>query len=168
METRRKIDVNPFNSIGAIMVLVFIFVGLYFVAKGIFSILTLLAPVLLVGALLLDYTVVIDFGKWIIRKLKEQPLLGIAAILLCVFGFPIIAGFLCGKAYLKRKLKKFKAEYEDQSKPSYTKYEEVAKTEDTFQDFEDLSEPRLELPEIPKKAKDNGKVSDYDRIFEED
>ena len=63
--SRRKIDVNPFNSISSILILVLLFVGLFFVAKSIFTILSWVAPIMLIATLIIDHKVVLGYGKWL-------------------------------------------------------------------------------------------------------
>ena len=153
---RRKVDVNPFNSITSILFMVLVFIALYWLATGLFKILSFAAPFLLVGALLINHNVVINYGKWLWNLLRTKPLMGIGGILLSVFGFPIIAGFLFGKALLYRKVDKMKTEFEAQQKGEFVEYEEV----------DDEPEIRLELPEILKQPKPKNKSNDYDQYFD--
>ena len=138
---QKRIDINPFNAIGAILVAILVFWGLSMVFSFVFTALAYLAPVLLIGAAIIDYTVITDFVKWVFKMLKENPLMGIAAIMLTVFGFPIISGFLFGKAYLRKKVRKIASQYDVETNGEIVDYEEV---EDIEEDFE-----RLELP--PKR-----------------
>ncbi|MEL6866692.1 MAG: hypothetical protein AAFP19_19865 [Bacteroidota bacterium] len=161
MQYKKNIDVNPFNSISSILVLVLVFVGLYFIAKGIFSILTLLAPVLLIGALILDYRVVVNYGKWLVNLLKSNPLMGIGAILLTVFGFPVIAGFLCIKAYLYRKVNKIQKDVEEKRQGEYVDFEEVP---DQEAPFTTLELPQMEEP--PKERPRQQQGNDYEQFFD--
>ncbi len=154
MQYRRKIDVNPFNSITSILFLVLIFVGLYYVAKGIFTILAWLSPVLLIGALIIDHRVVVGYCKWLYNLLLKNPLLGIGAILLTFFGFPVIAGFLFAKSLLYRKVRELKDNYEQQTQGEFVDYEEI----------EDEPPVRLNLPNMERpRRKDEG---EYDQYFE--
>jgi len=132
----RKIDVNPFNSIASILFLVLIFVGLFFVAKGVFWILSWLAPVFLI---------------------------------LTVFGFPVVTGFLFGKAIISKKIKEKLGQFEQptQKKEEYVAYEEV---EDDFTVEEplDLNETprRVEKPEVIIREKKSNSSNEYDDLFE--
>ncbi|MFT5167099.1 MAG: hypothetical protein ACI8P3_002336 [Saprospiraceae bacterium] len=154
MTYRRKVDINPFNSITSILFLVFAFVALYWLATGIFKILTVAAPFLLVAALLIDYRVVVNYGKWLWNLLRKNPLMGIGGILLTFFGFPIISGFLLGKALLYRKVNKIKEEFDTKQNGEFAEFEEL----------DDEPQIRMELPEIkkPQKRKDD----DYDQFFD--
>lgn len=141
---------NPLGSFGPIIILVLGFVALYFFAKAAFTVLSFIAPVLLILALILDYTVITDYVKFIWKMLRENPLYGIVAIILSFLGFPIVSGFLALRAYLRRRTKTFVKQQQD---GKYIDYEEVTEEEDF-----------LELPEQPVKVKkkrdDNNEYND--------
>lgn len=160
--SRRKIDVNPFNSISSILILVLLFVGLFFVAKSIFTILSWVAPIMLIATLIIDHKVVLGYGKWIFNLLKENFLMGAGAVLLTVFGFPVISGFLLAKALLYRKVNKMKEAYETQSQGEYAEYEEV-------QEVEEIKEKPLELPRLEKEEQPRAQSNnEYEQLFDED
>ena len=160
MQDRRNIDVNPFSSIFSILTMVLIFVALFFVAQGIFSILAWLAPILIIATIIIDYKVILGYGKWLLNLLRKDILVGIGGILLTVFGFPIIAGFLFGKALLYRKMKKMNQDFEEERAGEFLEYEEIE---------EDFSSP-LELPTIEKEKKQSNKSNDndYEQLFGDD
>ncbi len=148
---------NPFQAIVGVAVVVFIFIALYFVTKGVFKILSLIAPVLLIITLILDYKVILNYGQWLIKLAKKNILMGIGAIVLTVIGFPFVAAYLFGKALLKRKVKQVQKQYQQQTQGELVEYEEVDE------------EPKdiLELPQIvdrPQKEKRN----QYDNLFDEE
>lgn len=154
MTYRKKIDVNPFNSITSILFLVLVFVGLYWLATGIFKILTVAAPFLLIATLIIDYKIVLGYGKWLWNLLLKNPLMGIGGILLTFFGFPIIAGFLLVKALLYRKVNKIKEEFDTQQNGELIDYEEI----------DDEPQIRMELPEVKKTRQ--RKDDEYDQFFD--
>ena len=163
--TNRRIDINPGNSLGGILLMVFIFVALYFIAKSIFTILSWLAPVLLVGTAIINYKVLTSYGKWILKLLKNNPLFGIGAIIMTVIGFPVVAGFLFAKALLYRKADQMKQEYETQTHGELIDYEEIEE--------EDPIVP-LELPPIKKskpqprqKPQNPRPNNEYEQFFDE-
>jgi hypothetical protein len=170
----RKVDVNPFNSILSIIFLVAIFIGLYYLATGIFKILTFLTPFMLIAALVIDYRVVLNYGKWLLNTLSTDLLKGLGMVLLMIFGYPIIAGYLLLKAVVSKKLQSVQADFEERSKPQYANYEEVDLEEMPYEDLSDekpldLNKPKpVVKPEIkievkPKPKEDKG---DYDQFFE--
>lgn len=162
--TQKRIDINPFNAIGAILVAILVFWGLSMVFSFVFTALAYLAPVLLIGTAIIDYTVITDFGKWIFKMLKENPLMGIAGIMLTVFGFPIISGFLFGKAYLRKKVRSMASQYDVETKGEIVDYEEV---EDIEEDFEKLELPPKRRPEpIREKRAEENSSDDYEQLFD--
>jgi len=138
-----------------------VFVALYFVAKSVFTILSWIAPLLLLGAAIIDYTVILDYGKWLLKLLKENLMLGVGAVLLTVFGFPVIAGFLFGKAWLYRKMKGLKAEYETKTQGEYSEYEEIVEEKP-----ETLELPPLPKEPLPKREKLGNQGNEYDQLFD--
>lgn len=153
MQYKKKIDVNPFNSLGSILTLVFVFVALYFIATSIFTLLSWAAPFLLVGALIVNHKVVLNYGKWLLNLIKENLMMGVGAILLTIFGFPIIAGFLFGKALLYSKVDKMRGEFE-------------AKREGEYVEYEEIEEPKpLELPRMQKRERERG--NEYENLFDD-
>jgi len=62
--TQRRVDINPFNAIGAILVAILVFWGLSLAFSLIFKLLAFAAPFLLIGAAIIDYTTITDFVKW--------------------------------------------------------------------------------------------------------
>ena len=159
MTQRRNIDVNPFNSLTSILILVLIFVGLYFVAKTAFTLLSWVAPILLLGALIIDYNVVLNYGKWLFNLLKENFLMGIGAVMLTVFGFPVIAGFLFGKALLYRKVGQLKQEFETKTQGEFVEFEEIEE--------ENVEEtPKLELPPLSKRKERVQNENEYEDLFD--
>ncbi|MEO1517310.1 MAG: hypothetical protein AAFV95_19950 [Bacteroidota bacterium] len=157
MNQHKKIDVNPFNSISSILVLVMVLVVLYFIARSIFTILSYLAPVLLIIALILNYRVVVNYGKWLFNLLKKNILMGLGAVALTVIGFPVIAGFLAVKAYLYRKVDQMQAQAEQKREGEFVDYEEVDDGSEI-----NLKLPQLERPPRPQARNDN----QYDQFFD--
>ena len=140
-----------FNGIIGFVFLVMLFVGLFFLAKGIVTLLAWISPVLIVGALLINYRTIINYFRFILSLLQRNPLTGIIAIVLSVIGFPILSGVLFGKAILDRKVKKLVEAHQARQQGEYVEYEEVVpqKKETT------LDLPPLEKEAPAPKAKDN-------------
>ena len=151
---------NPFSSLTSLIIMVLFFVALFYIARAAFWVLSMLAPILLIATLIIDHKVVVNYGKWIISKLKTNTLFGIAMVLLTIFGAPVVAGFLFGKALLKRKFNKVKEEMEMQQggvrRGEFIEYEEVPE------------EPplTLELPELGRRKEPlRNQRNDYDDMF---
>lgn len=147
---------NPFGSFGAIIAMIAVLLLLFFIAKGIFTILSWAAPVLLILAAVFDYTVITDYLKFIGKLFKENPLFGIIASILTVFGFPVVAGFLFFRAFARKSLKNAIKKAEEKQKPKFTEYEEV-------EDDDIMILPKVERQQ--NNTTTTNKSNDYDELF---
>lgn len=148
---------NPFNSIIGIILIVLFLVALYFIARAIFTILYYLSPIMIVAALVIDYRVVLGYGKWLIGLLRDNLLLGLGATILSVLGFPVLAAFLLGKALFKQQVRKAREEAQEAREGDYIEYEEL--------DSEELELPRIEKEER-RREKPEKPDNRYDELFE--
>jgi glucan phosphoethanolaminetransferase (alkaline phosphatase superfamily) len=145
---------SPFGFLGPLLVLSLFFIGLFFLFKGMFYILNIIAPILLIIALIIDYTVFKDFFVFLLKLLKENTVLGVLAVALIFFGYPFVSGYLFVKAILRKTLKK-KMESMQPKAEKYTEYEEVVdEKEDDF----------LDLPPLEKTGR-KSKENPYDEMF---
>lgn len=143
------------NGIFGFIFLVLLLVGLFFLARGIFTILSWAAPVLIIGALIINYRTVINYFKFILSLLKRSALTGIIAILLSIIGFPILSGVLFGKAILDRKMRRLKQTYIEREEGEFVQHEEVIKRQ---------PEEKLDLPPFEKPQPEK-KVNRYEDLF---
>jgi len=144
---------NPMGFLGPLLILAIFFTIMFFFFKGLFAVLNIIAPVLLVLTLILDYTVVKDFFVFLLRLLKENPLMGVLSLVLLFFGYHIVSGFLFVKALLRKTAKNKIKEYQ-KNQNTYTEYEEVIEKDDDF----------LELPPL-KKPQERKADNPYDDMF---
>ncbi|MCB0621616.1 MAG: hypothetical protein KDC43_23620 [Saprospiraceae bacterium] len=143
------------NTLTTILVFVLVFAGIYFVAKGVFWFLSLLAPVLLIAALIIDYRVALNYGKWLIQLTRNNLLAGLGAILLSVLGYPIVFALLLGKALFNRKLRQLKQDEQLRREGELIDFEEV-----------DSRQHRVELPPLREREAEKEKGdSEYDDLF---
>ena len=129
-----RFQVGSRTIMGFVMAVAF-FIFLFFMMKGIFTVLAWAAPFLLVGAILINYRTIINFGKWLYHLIVGNPIMGIVAVVLCVFGFPVVAGFLFGKSLFDRKVRLLI---------------EAQNPQEEFTEYEELSNERLELKELER------------------
>src|SRR3989337_2570202 len=127
--------------------LVLVLVALFFIAKGIFKLLALASPFLILGAVIINYRTVLNYLKFVLSLFKRSLLVGIIAVLLSVIGFPILSGVLFGKAILDRKVRRLQQEHRRREEGEFVNYEEVSKK--PFR--EDLELPPLEKREAEKR-----------------
>lgn len=88
------------------LILIGLFLGLFWMARGIFNLLSFVAPFLLIAALLVNYRVVTGYGKWLWETLNRDIFMGIVYIALSFFGFPILSAYLLIKAIASNSIKK--------------------------------------------------------------
>ncbi|KGE88503.1 MAG: hypothetical protein ACE362_08845 [Phaeodactylibacter xiamenensis] len=148
---------NPFSSIIGVVLGVLFLLGLFFVARIIFTILYYLSPVMLIAALIIDYKSVTGYGKWLVDKVKTNPLLGIGGILLTVLAFPLVSLFLLGKALFKKKVREVEQEVERQREGEYVDFEEL--------DSEPMDLKRLE-EQFREQENPKRRSSNYDDFFD--
>lgn len=145
---------GPFGFFGPLLVLALIFTVLYFLASGIFWVLSWVALPIFIITLILDYKVVTDYLEFVFKLLKENTLVGIVAVLVTFFAYPFVAGYLFMKALGKRQIKKM-MDHVEKEKNTYSDYQEVKEVEDF-----------LELPPLPKKqAQPQSRNNEYDDMF---
>ena len=113
------------NSWGAIAILVVAFIAVFFVARGIFWLLNLVAPILLIAAVIIDYKVLINYVKWLVDLTKRNLLIGLAAIVLSIVGYPIVFAFLLGRALMNRKIKEVEKQEQVHREGELVEYEEL-------------------------------------------
>lgn len=144
-----------FNGIIGFAFMVLIFVALFFIAKGLFTVMAWVAPALIAGALLINYKTVLNYLKFMLSLLQRNPFGGILGIILSVIGFPILSGILFGKAILDRKVKKLSEAYHARREGEFVEFEEVIDPEE---------ETKLNLP-LLEKVPPTKKGNEYEDLF---
>jgi len=154
---KRTQKAGPLSGIIGILIIVAILFLLFQMVKGIFTILSFLAPVLLILALILNRKVVFDYGKMVAHKIKTDTPRGLVYLVLSFLGFPLLSGYLFFKAFVTRKWDKI----QNEQKEDYDDYEEVVV--DTPEEDEDF----LELPELEIDKPTATETNDYDDLFKD-
>jgi vacuolar-type H+-ATPase subunit I/STV1 len=145
---------NPFSSVLGVIFMVLALVALFIVARFIVRILYFVAPLILIAAAIIDYKVIVDYVKWLVRLTKKNTLMGIGSIALSVIFYPFVGIFLLGKALFKRRVRQAEEEQRQMQEGEYI-------------DFEDVSDDTLELPRMEKSERKEEKKDDrYDQFFE--
>ena len=155
---------GPFGSIMSLLMVFVFFAALFYVASFVFKLLWWIAPVLLLITLLMDHKIVTGYIEWVWSKLKVNPIMGIAFVLLTFFGFPVVAGYLFGKLMLRRKITKMTETMQQRGGRTFAEDED-------YVDYEEVkSEPRtrIEIPkaDLPPKMKEKPENNKYDDFFE--
>ena len=124
-----------------IALLVIVLIAVFFIARGIFWLLSYLAPILLIAAAIIDHRVIINYVKWLIDLTKRNILVGLGAIVLSVIGYPVVFALLLGRALMNRKIK----DMEDQ---------ERLQREGQLVDYEELDSKPATPVELPREEKE--------------
>lgn len=124
MSQSNKSD-NPWNAVIGVAVIVIFLVGLFMLTRFVFRILAFLSPIMLIAALVIDYTVVTDYFKWIRSMFRRDAVVGVIIAILSVFGFPVLSAYFLARALLKKQVKKAKADYERRRDGDLVDYEEL-------------------------------------------
>jgi len=82
------------NLIPSILMMVMAFVVIYYVTTGIYAILSYIAIGLFAAAAIIDYRVIVSYGKMLINMIKRNPIAGLAVTGLSVFFYPLVGVFL--------------------------------------------------------------------------
>lgn len=143
------------NGLKALLGLVVMIAVFYFLARGIFWILTVVAPVLLILAAIFDVKVIVNFVKWVGRLYKKDILMGLGVTLLSVIGYPVLFAILFGRAVFSKKVKDARKAYENQQQGEFVEYEEVEEPK-----------PLVLKPRPTKEKQQPPRDSDYDQMFD--
>ena len=145
---------GPFNSVMGIIIVIGVILGIYYISSLFFRLLYLASPVLLLATLVIDYKVVVNFGKWVINLFKKNAIMGIGTVVLTALAYPVVIAFLFGKALFKKRIKQAEQEYKNAREGELVDFEELESTP-----------TKLELPELEAKPKKEG--NDYEQLFED-
>ncbi len=160
------------NPIVGVIGLILILIVIYYVIQGLFWVLGIIAPVLLILTFFIDKNVIINYGKWMLNLFKTKWYLGLGAGAMTFFGFPFVSAFLFGKAMFKKKVAEMGmsgglgGDEARTSKDTFTDYEEV-ESEISYEEV-DLPEENLDLPEIEENLNTLDDDNAYDNLFGND
>lgn len=126
---------------------------LFFIARSIFTLLSYIAPFLLILSLIINYKVVLNYLKSIWTNLNNNFLFGILMVLFTVIGFPIVSAYLLFKSIIYRRVDLLE--------------KESRKRNETFTDYEDISNESdfMELKEIDELKKSDSEKNEYENLF---
>lgn len=145
------------SGIIGILIVVAICYVLFKMVSGVYTLLSIAAPILFILAMFLNFSVVKDYGKMIIDKLKNDTPRGLLYAGGTFFLFPFVAAFLFVKAFMTKNLMK-KQEANAKGKKQnedYVKYEEVNEESEDFLELDDLEEDvKVEQPKEQNRYDD--------------
>lgn len=145
---------RPFVSLLGAVTMIAAIILLFMLARGIFTILSFIAPVLLLITLIIDHKVVLNYGKWILRQFTSGGnwMVGVGASIFTVLAFPLVSVFLFGKAFLTKKI--------SEAIPG-----SAMRQEEEYSDYEVIDESPLELPELDEETQRKIDNNDYENLI---
>jgi hypothetical protein len=162
---------NPFGSIINLLIFFAVLAGMYFFIGGVFKLLYLVAPILLIATLIINYRIVAEYAIDVFETFRTDILWGAVKVAFTVLCYPLVIGWLFAKSLIYRKVDKIKQQFEEQVNAVNPNLGSKGTTTE-FADFEELSsemlnktkkeEPPivLQIPKIKDKPTD-----DYDQFF---
>lgn len=152
---QRKVKIDTGTMIMAAIVMVVVLIAVFYIVGSILKLLAYAAPVLLIIALIFDYNTVLNYGKWLIDMTKRNPLTGIGAIALSILAYPLVFTYLLARAYMTKKFKDLKTDYETQQQGEFVDYEVIEE------------KPLIiDIPPTRPKREPRPPSNDYDNMFE--
>ncbi|HND87667.1 MAG TPA: hypothetical protein PK971_05025, partial [Saprospiraceae bacterium] len=161
---------------GCIIFGILALVLLWFVLKGLYTLLYWAAPLLFVLALIINWRAVSDTGKEFLGLLRSNPLGGVILGAVCVMAFPLLALYLFLRALGHRRLQEIRQQFGDPmgqgpKEEDFADYEEIESSpkvtraaEEEPIDIPPVSEPEpAARPKVPEQKKPS---NPYDQMFE--
>ncbi len=147
----KSYNLGKTNPLMFLVAFVFALLAIYWLAKGVFTILTWAFPIVVIATAVINYRVLLGYGRWVIDNFKRSPIFGIVIAVLTLMAYPFVGLFLLYRA-ISSKSKPEQQHRSESSQGDYIKYEEVEQEED----FLDLSEIEKSKEEIENR---------YDEFF---
>lgn len=119
-------------------------VAIYFVVKGFIWFIFAFAWAFLLIAAIVDYKVIVNFGKRLVDLFKRQPLYGVGAVALSAIFYPFVFFVLMMRSLLGKMVKRINV-----NMPGYIEPEE-----EVFVEYEELEEESLDLREVEHRKRE--------------
>jgi|GEM_PF-867897 len=129
----RTTNNNPLPLIIGVLFFILLMGGLYYLLKGLYTIMLFVAPVLAVVIAVIRYQVYVDYFQWLQRKYKRDFLAGITWTVFSIIGFPFLLFILLFRALTFQSLAKHKKEY-------FNRFDSRDSIETEFQEYEIIDE----------------------------
>lgn len=165
----------PGGGFGCLLITILGFVATYFILKGLYNLLYLLSPVLLVMALVVNWRVFPNIAKNWLKTLETNPLSALITAGFCVLIFPFFSLYILLKALGMKKLEEMGQQMSGQQGNN-------TRNEDEFVEFEEIEttpkrdlkkEEPLVAPDLPEKETPAPKQQEppkpqnpYDQLFD--
>lgn len=164
---QRFINISPLQGL---VFLFLIIIGGYFMLRGLYWLASMLMPVLLIATLIINYKVVLDFGKMLVEAVRREPIMGVLGIIMTLVLLPLVVLFLFAKALFQRKAEKFikeqQTQYENKN-GKYVEYEEVVVPKKQAEKAVFIELPPIKEKEAKPIHRTPPPKNQYDDFFEQ-
>lgn len=154
-DTKRR---GPFDSIIALILLGVLMFVLYYAFKGVYKLLYIGAPILLLVTLIINYRVVWMYFVDMINLFRRDVLSGVLKMAFTVLCYPLVIGWLFIKAIFFYKIDQMRQNIDKQTpafqKTLYSDYEEISSKKNGNTDADAQSAPELKSKNPRKKPID--------------
>jgi hypothetical protein len=144
---------NPLPTIGCLLSGVAMMVGVFFVFKWAMQFVWWACLGFFIAALIIDWRVVADTGRWYLKLLQREPLRGLIYGVLGVVAFPLLSFIFFIMAIAKRRMKgmasKFAAEFQRMGGEGPNPFMQSdrgrgASAQDEYVDYEEIESKKKE------------------------
>ncbi len=158
MNTFRYRTGNPWVGI---VILILLLIFSFWLFNKIWYLLGLVAPVLLIVTLFVDYKVITGFVRSLWDQLRRDPITGLLKVGLTVIFHPFVMAYLFFKAVTGRSVRKARQQYEDRRRGILTDYEEI----ESRQMEEPMDFPESKMRHQPRPKEDKKPPNPYESLF---
>ena len=155
---RSPFERNPLGAAIGIIVSILVLYVLFTIVGWLIGLLYRYSPLLLVAALIIDYTVVTSYVRGIKNLFERNVVYGLVATVATVAFYPFFFLYFLGAALFRKKVKEARREADIRRNGKWTDYEEVSS--DTPIDIDTHFE-ELPPPPVTRRRDEPG----YDEYF---
>lgn len=127
-----------FGGIGCLIFGALFLVALFYILQGLYKFVWWAAPALFVLALIINWKVVANTGKWLMRLFQTQPFTAIIVTALSIYLFPLLTLFWFLSAIGTNRVAKMQEEFGKQWGIPFGNTQNAGEPETEFTEFEEL------------------------------
>ena len=145
MSNYRTFSLGRINPLVALLTFVMIIITLFWLAKGVLTLLSWAFPVVIIATAIINHRVILGYGRWVWDNFKSSPIRGLVIAAFTVLAHPIVGFYLLFRAISSKSEGNQNRQIR---KGEFIEYEEVN------EDFLDLSDIKKSKDQIDNKYKD--------------
>ena len=127
-----------FGGIGCLIFGALFLVGMFYVLQGLYKFVWWAAPAFFVLALIINWKVVANTGKWLLRMFQTQPFTALIVTALSIYLFPLLTLFWFLSAIGTNRITKMQEEFGKQWGGPFGAAQKTGEQETEFAEFEEL------------------------------